>query len=294
MAGQPKSERFRLQDEVNQTWQVRADLYSRLEQIFGMSAYALFTSFVYPVNLDDSDADMLEEALRARPPEKGVLLILDSPGGMTLAAERIIRICREYSPGPFEVAVPKMAKSAATMVCLGCDRVWMGPTSELGPIDPQMVFKGPDDVTRRVAIQNIIRSYEDLMEDAANCRGNVEPYLLQLARYDAREIEELRAASDLTVDVAVKALANSMMSGKSKATIRSKIASLTEAAEKKSHGRPIFYDEAKRIGLRVRLMKKRSQKWNALRRLYTRLDWLVTNRTAKILEAYGVTFTVST
>ena len=38
----------------------------------------------------------------------------------------------------FVVAVPRMAKSAATLVCLGADEIHMGLTSQRGPIDPQI------------------------------------------------------------------------------------------------------------------------------------------------------------
>jgi len=37
------------------------------------------------------------------------------------------------------VAVPRHAKSAATMIALGADQVHMGLLSELGPVDPQVL-----------------------------------------------------------------------------------------------------------------------------------------------------------
>ena len=56
-----------------------------------------------------------------------------------MTAERIIRVCRAYSNNNFEVLVSKMAKSAATMICFGADKIHMSKTSELGLIDPQVV-----------------------------------------------------------------------------------------------------------------------------------------------------------
>jgi hypothetical protein len=38
----------------------------------------------------------------------------------------------------FIVAVPRKAKSAATLICLGAQEIHMGLMSELGPIDPQI------------------------------------------------------------------------------------------------------------------------------------------------------------
>ena len=40
------------------------------------------------------------------------------------------------------VIVPDQAKSAGTMFVLGADRVYMGPTSDLGPVDPQFPLPG--------------------------------------------------------------------------------------------------------------------------------------------------------
>jgi hypothetical protein len=54
-------------------------------------------------------------------------------------------------PGPlfgafhqFEVIVPHMAKSAATLICFGASCIHMGPTAELGPVDPQVKYINRD------------------------------------------------------------------------------------------------------------------------------------------------------
>lgn len=72
---------------------------------------------------------------------KGLIIMINSPGGDGLAAERIINVCRSYSgTGEYQVIVPGKAKSAATMVCFGASAIYMSPTSELGPVDPQIVI----------------------------------------------------------------------------------------------------------------------------------------------------------
>ena len=85
--------------------------------------------------------------------------------------------------------VPKMAKSAATMICFGADRILLGPTSELGPIDPQIPKRDESGkVVDYQAAHEIIEAYEELLTKANTTRGRVEPYLQQLARFDAREV----------------------------------------------------------------------------------------------------------
>ncbi len=67
---------------------------------------------------------------------KPILLILHSRGGSIEPAYLISKTCRENSQ-EFSVAVPRRAKSAATLISLGAKSIHMGHMSELGPIDPQ-------------------------------------------------------------------------------------------------------------------------------------------------------------
>lgn len=70
--------------------------------------------------------------------EKPTLLLLNTPGGDVAAAYLISKLCREHTKKNFEVAVPRRAKSAGTLICCGADKIHMGSLSELGPIDPQL------------------------------------------------------------------------------------------------------------------------------------------------------------
>jgi ClpP class serine protease len=128
--------------EVNQTHELRKPLLEKLQKLReGRAIVSFFIGFQSNVPLMQSDADMIEEVLCNTDTSRGLTLILDAPGGDGLAAERIIRACRSYTKKDFEAIVPARAKSAATMVCLGADRILMGKTSELGPIDPQVPMK---------------------------------------------------------------------------------------------------------------------------------------------------------
>lgn len=69
---------------------------------------------------------------------KPVLLILLSRGGEPGSAYLIGKLCRESSQEKFIVAVPRYAKSAATLLACAADEIHMGSLSELGPIDLQI------------------------------------------------------------------------------------------------------------------------------------------------------------
>jgi membrane-bound ClpP family serine protease len=107
--------------------------------------------------IDDEDADRIYQALRSIKPNqrKDVLLVLVSSGGYVVPAYQISKLCREWAKDKFLVGVPRHAKSAATMICLGADAVHMGPLGHLGPIDPQI--KGVSGLAHKYSLEMITR-----------------------------------------------------------------------------------------------------------------------------------------
>jgi hypothetical protein len=85
-----------------------------------------------------SDADRIYSAVTKYKEKKPLLMMLFSNGGSAGSAYLIGQLCREYSDNNFIVTVPRMAKSAATLICCAANEIHMGSLSELGPIDPQI------------------------------------------------------------------------------------------------------------------------------------------------------------
>jgi len=279
----------RVLEEVNQGHSLRQPAYVALEQALGgdKCVISLFTSFRFPVLLDDTDADMLEELLTNTSMDgKRLVLILSSPGGDTLAAERIVKICRSFSPQGYCVIVPKMAKSAATVVCLGADEIIMSETSELGPIDPQiLIFDEHQHPLRYQAAHEILDSYNQLMDNANKTKGNPDPYLQQLARFDARDIRSIKSAQNLTEHVAINLLKAGIMRKQSEKKIKQNIRLLIDPEATKDHGRPVFHDGAIRCGLNVVVKKNTDPVWHKVWEIYIRLNHLTRTICAKVAES---------
>jgi ClpP class serine protease len=53
-----------------------------------------------------------------------------------------------------------MAKSAATMICLGSNAIYMSKTSELGPIDPQVTIKEGEELKRLSVVLSLSMKQE--------------------------------------------------------------------------------------------------------------------------------------
>ena len=127
-----KSTYSRILEETGQAHATRAELFKQIEGHIRRPLVAFFTSFRHPVDIDDGDADRLQDVLQRMDLSSGLALMLSSPGGNGIASERIINICRSYSgTGEYWVIVPGKAKSAATIICLGASKILMAPTSEV-------------------------------------------------------------------------------------------------------------------------------------------------------------------
>lgn len=287
----------RLLQEVNQGHAIRRSLYQTLEKQLGQDkkVIAFFTSFTFPVLIEDNDADMIEELLNnSNMNGRELILLLNSPGGDALAAERIVNICRTYSKNGFTVIIPKQAKSAATMICFGAKKICMSKTSELGPIDPQIVLY--DERGRPAsykAAHEIIDSYNDLIEKANRTTGRIEPFLQQLARFDARDIRSIRSAIQLSENIAVTVLKSGMLKDVAPRNIKSRIKPFLDPRRTKVHGRPIYHDIAKKCGLDVEICSNDSEMWRTVWQIYVRLNYVASNMAAKVIESIDDSYYVA-
>ena len=234
----------------------------------------------------DEDVETLEDILRTLDLSNGMAIMISSPGGSGLAAERMINVLRSYSgTGEYWAIVPAKAKSAATMVCLGASKILMGPASELGPIDPQVVFQG-----KVVSVHDVINSYHRMFRNAVRAKGNLEPYLQQLASFDASEISHLETERDLAADMAVRCLKDGMLSGASAKSIKDRVKIFLLPQHKKVHGRPIYHAEAEKCGLAVEVNDTDSDRWNLVYELYVRTRDFVGRKVAKLIETEEQSF----
>jgi len=280
-------------DELSQAHNTRKPLYSELERIFTVPVISFFTSFIYPATIHDKDADMIENVLQGTDVKKGFLMIINSPGGSALAAERIIQVCRAYSADKFSVVVPKMAKSAATMICLGASKIIMSRTSELGPIDPQVIIT--EGQTRKLfPAFLLIQSYRKLIEEAIRVKQPIEIFLQQLSKYDHRDIALYEQEADLAKDIAARALKSGILKSEPDQEVQKTISFFLEPTRTKVHGRPIYLDDLAPTKLNLERLEIDSEQWKLIWNLYVRLDCLLSRgNVAKIVESKDYSYIIS-
>ncbi|MBI5476653.1 MAG: hypothetical protein HY964_07940 [Ignavibacteriales bacterium] len=265
-----------IQKEVSQHHSLRQPFIRNIQKLREKRlVISFFISFYSKSPLSQEDADMIEEVLCNSDTSKGITLILDAPGGDGLAAERIIQLCRKYSNKDFETIVPARAKSAATMVCLGSDRILMGATSELGPIDPQIPMKIGES-WQWVAAHRVIKTFDDLMSKAIDLKeGHIEPLLQQLAQFNATQIEMLRSATKLSESIAISSLKRGMLKNKNEKDIKTKIKCFTDPEITFSHGRALNIEHLTDCELIIEEIELKSDLWRNVRDLYSRSKFVV-------------------
>lgn len=89
--------------------------------------------------INPDDTKPIDDLLRSVGYTENLELMIHSSGGLPENARKIIKMCRQYCKN-LTIVVPDAAKSAATIIALGLDKIIMGTTSELDPIDHQFII----------------------------------------------------------------------------------------------------------------------------------------------------------
>lgn len=207
----------------------------------------------------------LEELLFDADPEMPLHLLLASPGGDGETAIRMVRSMQQRCT-ELTVIAPDMAKSAATLLCLGADHIVMGPNGDLGPVDPQFQFGGglagaKELVAAIDEAENRVRQAPDTFPLFANLLADVNMIMVQQAR----------SAIDRS-----RALVEEALSCRTANQTNDEVRALAEQlegpliGESKSHSAVISAGYAQRLGLPVETVDLLSDQWRLLWNLWTR------------------------
>lgn len=90
------------------------------------------------LSINDADKNAFMAVIHRLDRQKGLDLILHTPGGSLAAAESLVDYLRRMFGHDIRAIVPQIAMSAGTMIACACKEIVMGKESNLGPIDPQL------------------------------------------------------------------------------------------------------------------------------------------------------------
>ena len=196
---------------------------------------SLFTA----INMEDINGFMA--GVHGHDFNKGLLLILHTPGGMGEAAQTIVDYLRSKF-ADIHVLVPTYAMSAGTMIALGCDRIIMGRQSQLGPTDPQLIVGN-----RSFSAHSIVEQFEEAKRDISSNPVLAHAWAPVLRSFGPALLQEARKSITYGQSLVRDWLQRYMFSAHRDAgSLADGVAEHFGGNAHGSHGRRIDRDEARR------------------------------------------------
>jgi hypothetical protein len=211
-------------------------------------------------------------------------LLLHTPGGDIDAGEKLMSMVRMKAGNKhLRVIVPDFAKSAGTLMVLAADSVLMSDSSELGPIDPQVVSADASGNRRAHSVQDYLDAYEQLKKELAEKPDDVSAKLM-LAKIEPATVKRFEAALNRARAIAEKHLKYAML--RDSTSWSSTASELLDTRRWKSHGQMISWEDARdaRLGLNVEYLPPEDELWSDFWQLYC-LQRLAVEDSQKLFES---------
>lgn len=113
-------------------------LFDLVEQLEAKTKTRVFAFLLVPMELGRDLVETTYEMLSQFKHTTDLDVLVTSSGGDIHSAYHLAKLFRRYATGKLRFIVPRYAKSAATVLIFGGDEIVFGPTSEMGPLDPQI------------------------------------------------------------------------------------------------------------------------------------------------------------
>jgi hypothetical protein len=182
---------------------------------------------------------------------KEIDLLINSYGGDGLTSWRIITLLREYlgKDGKITCLVPFHAFSAATLMAVGCDEIFLHPWASLGPVDPQITVNNKEG-TQQFAYEDV-SAYTNFLKEEAGITEQKEKVelLAQLVNQIAPSvIGGAKRASMQSTTMAEKLLKLHMTGNEAQ---NAEVIAQKLSKNYFSHGHAVTKSEAKELGLKI-------------------------------------------
>ncbi len=237
----------------------RQDLIRAYEGRFGCRLIVM-VDVIFP-----DSVTLFEELLYGADPSEDLHLLLDSPGGDGETAVRLVRSaqarCRELT-----VIVPNQAKSAGTLLLIGAHHILMGPTSDLGPVDPQFQAPGKG----LYSAKDLIAAVDQAQEAIADNPDSYPLHVSLLADVTAVMVQQARSALGRSGDLVREALSSNV--DRSEDEVETIALALQESLIDLplDHGAVFGAKDAHKAGLPVINADPNSDQWKTVWQLWTK------------------------
>lgn len=222
---------------------------TKLNKLKNCPCYTVIGNYSISPNLVDEIFNDLRKLYGSS--NKKINVIIHSTGGDIDAAYNLAQLFRRYGTEELNFYIPRLAKSAATLLACGGNTIFMTPIAELGPLDPQITVFNPIENRLERFSPLHIESTLDLIRDEFE-KGNRELAngLIKRLQFPLT-LGSFKKTLDIAKQYLVKLLTTRMFTEESDSDKALQIAvKLTEGYA--DHGFCIDLEEAKSIGLTVK------------------------------------------
>ncbi|MBX3038061.1 MAG: hypothetical protein KF758_14210 [Anaerolineales bacterium] len=193
------------------------------------------------------DVLVLFELLKKIGHQQKIYLFIKSSGGNGQASLRLVNLLRQYCDKVIAV-IPLECASAATMITLGANEIYMGPMAYLTPVDTSLThaLSPIDRDNDRVSVSldeltRVVKLWQSQRSDRSE-----NPYQQLFQHVHPLVIGAVDRAESLSIMLCKELLAYHIKDEKTQDRIANAL-----NAKYPSHGYPILFEEAKRVGLKV-------------------------------------------
>ena len=230
---------------------IRREFLKQLSEYTGRNVIAYYSGYlnksgISGIDLSDNDMEGFMNAVHGMDCEKGLDLILHTPGGDPTAAEAIVNYLKDKFNKDIRAIVPQIAMSAGTMIACSAKVILMGKQSSLGPIDPQ--FGG-------IPAHNIKLEFEEAKKDLAKNPEHAQYWAIKLQQYPAAFMKSAIDAIALSDELIRNWLEDVMLKGNTDA-LEHAVNFLSNHETSKVHARHYQYKDCIDHGLVVQLLEE--------------------------------------
>jgi ClpP class serine protease len=172
---------------------------------------------------------------------KGLDLILHTPGGSLVAAEALVTYLKSMFGKNIRAIVPQLSMSAGTMIAFSCKEIVLGKHSSLGPIDPQM---------GNMPCQAVIAEFERARKEIISDPKNAALWQFIISKYHPTLLSSCKHAIDMSVQLVEDWLIDNMLENE-KDKAKKVIEHFSSHDNSKTHARHISVETCKGMGLKI-------------------------------------------
>lgn len=241
---------------------VRRKYLQKLHQITGRNVIIYYSGWLQKrgiegVDVNDADKNGFMTVINRLDRQKGLDLVLHTPGGDIAATESLVDYLRSMFGQNIRGIVPQLALSAGTMIACSCREIVMGKQSSLGPIDPQ--FRG-------IPAHGVVEEFRRALSEVQADPSRIPIWQPIIAKYSPTLIGECEKAIVWSAEMVTEWLLTGMFKGKKNVSgkVARIVADLSDHALTKNHARHLSADTCRGFGLNVTSLERSQELQDAV------------------------------